>query len=72
MADKKSKKRKYKSEEGDTVYDLIHSKDPKVWPRHSTGYRAISPRKEDKLEFFKDIGLVKTAGYKTRKAKHNA
>ena len=65
----KKKKETYKAKEGDTVYEVIN--DPKAWPRRGK-YKAISPSRIHKIEFFENIGLVQTAGYKTRKAKHNA
>ena len=45
--------------------------DPKSNPSYTTKkgktFKPVSGRKQDKLEFFKLLGTVQTAGYKTRK-----
>ena len=62
---KKNKKSKFRSKKGGTsVYDAIH--DDSMTPTRFDDqgrimYKAISPKKEDKIDFFKSMGLVKTA-----------
>ena len=65
MEKKKNKKSKYRSKKGGiSVYDVIH--DDSMTPTRFDDqgriiYKAISPKKEDKIDFFKSMGLVKTA-----------
>ena len=67
MSETKKQKKKF------SVYDSVMN--PKSIPSYTTRlgkkFKAISNTKEDKIEFFKMLGAIKTAGYKTRKAKGN-
>ena len=62
---KKNKKSKFRSKKsGISVYDAIH--DDSIIPTRFDDqgriiFRAISPKKEDKIDFFKSMGLVQTA-----------
>ena len=48
---------KKKNKDSKTVYEWVHEYQPDKWR---------------KIEWLKQSGHIQTAGYKTRKAKHNA
>jgi hypothetical protein len=65
MADKKkNKKSKYRSrDKTKSVYDAIYDDSiPGFFDKYGQmQLEAVSPRKQDKIDFFKKIGLIKTA-----------